>query len=1300
MALFQTSVLKNYLQLQDPNALNKAYKKYSRYFHNKSIQQNIRESKEEQFQEGFLRELFVTVLDYTLNPQVNFNLTTELKNEKGAKKADGAILKNDQALAVIELKGTKTKDLESIRQQAFDYKANHSACVYVITSNFEKLRFYINNAVDYQEFNLFTLTQEEFALLYLCLHKDNLLANLPLTIKTASVVEEEKITKNFYKDYSLFKRELYRDLVKENMKNEVFRNELQKEDNERAIKNIKLSLFQKSQKLIDRFLFIFFAEDRALLPPNSVLEILKQWDKLNDLDEEVPLYNRYKKYFQYLDTGRQGTTKKAEIYAYNGGLFKADAVLDSLIINNELLYKHTKTLSKYNFESQVDVNILGHIFENSLNEIESINAEIEGSDFDKQKTKRKKDGVFYTPKYITKYIVDNTIGKLCNEKKDELGINNIDFEKNYILKKARSFELKKEVQTGRGKQVVTEKKKTNVSQEGSNHLEKLDAYRNYLLSISILDPACGSGAFLNQAIDFLIKEHQHIDELQASIQKRPMALQDIENTILEKNIYGVDLNQESVEIAKLSLWLRTAQPRRKLTTLNNNIKCGNSLIDSKAVAGDKAFNWQKEFPTIFTDKKKKVFHITTATHDSRTSQRMIDHQVRLKRDSGTRPKAEGIWLEANDELLVTKSVADVVKADSLNVLAYNICGDHMHLLLACEEEEITKIVGKLKAVSAKEYNIAKGITIPNAQEHATKEHATHAQTRGHVPLHRKKYNSLWTQKFHCKPIEDDEQLHNTLEYIQNNRSKHELPRHGKELNSYAKKMCCTYAHAMRAEHKGGFDVVIGNPPYVRQELLSEIKPFLEKNYLIFEGTSDLFAYFYEKSFTLLKKKGIFGFISNTFDKTKAAKKLRNYLTANTTIVNYIDFTEVQIFEGATTYPIILITRNQKSDNNQFSYIKVDKKQQSKIIDIDCENSITVTQDSLEADSWNFNSAVSSKLLTELKKLKPIREQYGKCYYGIKTGLNDAFIINDSQPLSEHVKSIYEGKEIKKWNTPLANQKLILFESKWTKSTYNSEIQEANAFKSIKNDFPELINHLATFEEKAKKRYDKGDFWWELRNCAYYDLFDKPKIIFPNLQNTNKFCLDPKGVFINAPAVFLPINSKTLLCILNSKITWFFLKSICVIRSGGYIEVKPQYFEQIPIPELKNEETFEQLADSIIENTAKSQNVQSSFTTYLHSQFGFEAMSKKLQSWHKLSFAEFIVELNKAIKKENKLRANTNPIPVLCKLSEMDWMEVFEAKKAEAQALQAEIDKTDREIDQMVYELYGLNQEEIKIVEQA
>ncbi|WP_026726027.1 Eco57I restriction-modification methylase domain-containing protein [Flavobacterium sasangense] len=564
MSLFQKSVVSKYIQAQNKEVLSKKWNDFTNHFHNATIQGNIRNSKEEQYQEGFLRDLFVSILGYTLNPDANFNLTTELKNIKDSKKADGAIIIADKVKAVIELKGTNTTDLGKIETQAFGYKNNQKGCTYVITSNFEKIRFYIDNAIEHIEFNLFTLTQEEFNLLFLCLAYENINLDIAKKIKDESVSEEDVITKKLYKDYSLFKRELYHNLVALNPQYEP------------------LELFKKSQKLLDRFLFIFFAEDRNLLPTNLIFRINKEWKQLQQMRIEVSLYERYKIYFNDLNVGAKvalpafsqthGTEKEEhQIFAYNGGLFKNDDLLDSLLIDDEVLYNHTEKLSHYDFASEVDVNILGHIFENSLNELDEIKAQLEGTAIDKSKTKRKKDGVFYTPKYITKYIVENTIGKLCEAKKLELSIN----EEDYTIDKKRQ---KKTIQ---------------------GLVEKIDSYRKWLLQITICDPACGSGAFLNQALDFLIEEHKYLDELQAKLFGDALVLSDIENSILENNLFGVDLNEESVEIAKLSLWLRTAQPNRKLNDLSANIKCGNSLIDAVEIAGEKAFNWQQAFPKVF-----------------------------------------------------------------------------------------------------------------------------------------------------------------------------------------------------------------------------------------------------------------------------------------------------------------------------------------------------------------------------------------------------------------------------------------------------------------------------------------------------------------------------------------------------------------------------------------------------------------------------------------------------------------------------------------------------------------------------
>ena len=352
--LLQKNIVKKQLATLPLEQTAQAWAQYQSYFLNKDIQQNIRQSKEEQFQEGFLRELFVKVLGYTLNPSPDFNLITEKKNETNAKKADGAIQKDGVVIGVIELKDHKTTDLSKVEPQAFNYKSQHPAARYVVISNFEKLRLYIDNAVEYREWDLFRLSEDDFRELYLCLAWQQVERGVALQMKQESVSSEDQITKALYRDYSQFKRVLFADIQKQNPVSEG-----------QDEKDWQVLLFKKTQKLLDRLLFIFFAEDCGLLPPNLMVQMIDQWEQLRDMDAYVPFYERVKKYFGYMNTGFQG--KKFEIFACNGGLFKPDEVLDNIKITDELLVEHAKRLSTYDFESDVDVNILGHVFESSLN---------------------------------------------------------------------------------------------------------------------------------------------------------------------------------------------------------------------------------------------------------------------------------------------------------------------------------------------------------------------------------------------------------------------------------------------------------------------------------------------------------------------------------------------------------------------------------------------------------------------------------------------------------------------------------------------------------------------------------------------------------------------------------------------------------------------------------------------------------------------------------------------------------------------------------------------------------------------
>lgn len=1036
MPLFQSTVLKKYTNALDTATVDAAYERFSAHFHNAVIQENIRLAKEEQYQGEFLIDLFVKVLGYVKNPTPDFNLTTEFKNIKDSKKADGAILTPTlsqgegvrQVLAVIELKGTAVTDLGRIEVQAFGYKNNQPGCVYVITSNFEKLRFYIDNAVDFEEFNLFQLSRERFHVLWLCLSAEQLLAGKPKQLKEESLSQEEQITKQLYKDYSLFRNEVFQNIVDNNPQYD------------------KLTLFKETQKLLDRFLFIFFAEDRLLLPPNSILAIVEQWKDLRDkYDAYTPLYDRFKKYFGYLNTGHKG--QKHDIFAYNGGLFTPDPILDDLTIDDDLLYKHTVKLTHYDFESEVSVNILGHIFEHSLNEIEEIQAELEGQTIDKSSSKRKKDGVFYTPKYITKYIVDNTVGKLCEEQKAALGIEEAEYDKG---RKNRPVKVVKALK------------------------QKLDDYRAWLLQLTICDPACGSGAFLNQALEFLIAEHAYVDELQAKLFGDALVLSDVENSILEHNLYGVDINNESVEIAKLSLWLRTAQKGRKLTSLNNNIKCGNSLIDDPAVAGDKAFDWEQEFPQVF----------------SRGA--------------------------ASDVASANRALPDGAKA------------------------------------------------------------------------------------------------------------------------------------------KSGFDVVIGNPPYVQSIIKEDEKAYYANKYFSNFGKPDLYRYFIEKGLILTKENGMFSFITpNSFLTIPAAKRLREFLKNNGSILKIINF-EGMVFSEASINTVIFVIE------------KVIKESEVEIIN---DNSKLPSAESL------YKSLTESNFISHENYLKDDEINIDFTNKILSNLLRN--IEKNTQKLSE-VANYTLGLQV--YHNTLHSQEnikeRIYHNTQQLDGTYIPEIGGKHLSRYSIN-----LNHL--------EYVSIGE--WCYNKPSDYFLTGERIFIREIPSSSHLICTLFSGLGVPNKAVIIVksdiINIKTLLGILNSKLIGFYIhKTTEKGKQKLFPRISLTSVRNIPIP-YKKDEGIDLKVDKILSLRNDFNKISEAYLDLLTTKFPIDNPSRNLQSWHTLDFKGFLKELKKA-------RVSLT-LP-----EEAEWMAYFNAEKEKAQALQNEINRLDKEIDGMVYGLYGLTEEEIAIVESA
>ena len=614
-----------------------------------------------------------------------------------------------------------------------------------------------------------------------------------------------------------------------------------------------------AQLILNRYIFVCFAEDLGLLPGQITIDTIHRPIRFRDLRGDE-IWHRINGLFRDIRDGN----KERKVYPYDGVLFDEnlkDIQIRDLIEDPHFfrdtyqkwkfegydidiqglitpygdslnpVYKNLLRISQFDFASDLDVNILGHIFENSIGDLEDLKKDTRG--------RRKKDGIYYTPEYITDYICRNTILP-------------------YLSKSGEANTVK-----------------TLIDEYYGSGIEELD---HKLKEIKILDPACGSGAFLNKAADVLLEVHKAIH------QKKYKDKQDLSpffdninqrREILLKNIYGVDLNPESVEITKLSLFLKVCRKDLKLPNLNNNIKCGNSLIDDPEFT-DKPFNWNKEYKEI------------------------IDN--------------------------------------------------------------------------------------------------------------------------------------------------------------------------------GGFDIVIGNPPYVRQEQIKEIKPYLKENYLVYTGVADLYVYFFEKGLKLLKHKGMFAFIvSNKFTRAQYGKPLRNFILKYH-LMEYNDYTGKNVFMDATVDPCIIIIKKEP-------YIPS--------LTVKVNNRFHLDQTRLNEDSWVFERPevldLKDKINKQGTKIKDINGI--NIYYGIKTGFNEAFIITkeikdkliQSDPKNkEIIKPILRGRDIKKWT--INYQELYLLYIPW-----NFPI----------NDYPVIKDYLLRFKPSLERRPEVKSGrvnWYALSRYAsdYYGEFEKPK----------------------------------------------------------------------------------------------------------------------------------------------------------------------------------------------------------------
>lgn len=1054
---------------------------------------NFKTQNEKPHQGAFLIQMFAVLLGYahyTANPD-NYNLKAETASSetKGGKTPDGRLgfysKTEDLTRVVIELKPPAV-DLDVKQaahggmtpvEQAFSYVSKFDGCRWVIVSNFISLRLYNSTRGEgyCHQWNIADLSDGDTVRQFLyCLQKDHLIARLGNSIVDellhASYSQEEQITKEFYKFYKGLRSNLFDELVRDNPPLP----ETTKVEHE-------IRLLEKAQKILDRVLFICFSESRGLLPPGLIRKAIEaarsgfvkttRWQQLAGL-------------FDAIDTG----DVEQRINGYNGGLFQHDSELSALIVSDQFLDKFVR-LSEYDFLTDLNVNILGHIFEQSITDLEALRGEIRGEEIDKKKSKRKKQGVFYTPDLITRFIVESTLGSWLLESFSKIKAR-------YSLDKVR----------GAKKKVTAE-------------ISMWEDYREALWNIKVLDPACGSGAFLVAAFDYLLAEYTRVNNQLSQLRRGQTSIFDWDKQILQENLYGVDLNSESVEITKLSLWLKTARKNKPLNNLDDNIKCGNSIVP----------------------------------------------------------------------------------------------------LIDCE--------------------------------------GSHEATYSDLPQGIRDRAFDWKAEF------------------------------------------------QQVFDQGGFDCLIGNPPYIRAERLSSYKPYLKKTYKCFSSSADLYIYFLEQGLELLKQGGRLGYItSGTFARTSFAAPFRAWLPKVARFEKVVNFGENQPFEDAEmVYPTIsILVKDTKPRRFQALFMRgsVPNSIPSALETdgVQCDDQV------LSRAQWVFQPPRITNLCDRIMAQgRPLGEREGLCMYrGVLTGLDEAFVVDQrsrdrfiasSADCDTIIRKLLAGQDLRPWYQQDRGTWLILISHGMTAAGCGSD-KEAIAWKWLEEKYPPVAEHLLAFEAKARNRDDKGQFWWELRSCDYYDAFNCPKIVWPDISKLPRFSWNSTAAILRSTGYVLPTAPPWILSILQSRLIWFCISQISTplrLRGGLWqYRCMRQFMERLPIivPGENERETLAALAmraTSIAnERHAHHQSVRHRIQTDLGD--GKRGLNQKLEKWWMTDFPSFRKEVGTALGKDIPLKER------------VEWEKALVDWRQNHDNLTSQLVNIEEEINDRVYHLYGLSDADIQVIE--
>ena len=401
--------------------------------------------------------------------------------------------------------------------------------------------------------------------------------------------------------------------------------------------------------------------------------------------------------------------------------------------------------------------------------------------------------------------------------------------------------------------------------------------------------------------------------------------------------------------------------------------------------------------------------------------------------------------------------------------------------------------------------------------------------------------------------------------------------------------------------EGGFDIIVGNPPYLRHEKIIPIKPILEQQFAaVYKSTADLYVYFYKRGTELLRADGILTYISsNKFFRSKYGEKLRQFFTDKVSLRKLLDFGSVPVFKAKVNTCIVLVENVVPGAETFLAATFRNKADIPRLSETFQERAFPMYISDLSPDGWALTSPEALRLLEKLQQTGTPLGEYvgGNLYRGVITGCNDALIIDSStrqQLITEDIRSgeviepVLRGKDICKWKTEPTDEYLIAIASsanrEWSWSDAGSTSEAERIFAET---YPAIHRHLNAYRERLIDRDDQGIFFWELRSCAYYAEFEKPKIVYPNIAQCPSTCYEIKGTSGLDTTFFIPTSDLSFLAILNSQLfDWYARYKFQTLNdpwTGGGLRFFAQYMQRVPIVDrtLEQKAALSRLVEQIL-----------------------------------------------------------------------------------------------------------------------